>query len=210
MKLLWSVRVSLLTLLDGSYARNEVGKLMSRHLKGDPHAFRLLLEPVRGDLWGFLYNHIGGKQDAEDLFQEICLKVYRNLAKLQDPSKFRSWLFAIAMNSVRSFYRKRQLVAVDSPTLEALAPKDEPENPSPQKSLEVSQSMDHLRKCLAQLPERDRQILLLEVMGDLPQKEIASQFDLNLNTVKTVLRRARIKLARMMAEMEGNHEPRST
>ena len=210
MKLLWRVRVSLLTLLDGSYAENEVGKLMTRHLEGDPHAFRLLLEPVRSDLWGFLYNHLGERQDAEDLFQEICLKVHQNLASLQDPSKFRSWLFAIAMNSVRSFFRKRQLVVVDSPTLEVLAPKTEPENPSPQKRLEISQTMGHLRQCLANLPERDRQILLLEVMAELPQKDIADQFELNLNTVKTILRRARIKLARMMAEMEGTDAPRST
>lgn len=210
MKLLWSARVSLLTLLDGSYAGNEVGNLMTRHLEGDPHAFALLLEPVRGDLWGFLYNHLGGKQDAEDLFQDICLKVYRNLGKLQDPTKFRSWLFAIAMNAVRSFYRKRQMVLMDSPTLEVMAPDDEPENPTPEKLLEVSQSMSHMRQCLAQLPERDRKILLLEAMGELPQKEIADHCELNLNTVKTILRRARIKLARMMAEMEGTDEPRST
>lgn len=203
MKLLWKVGVSLSMLVGSKPAEpDETGDLMARHLGGDPHAFPQLMEPFKADLWGFLRNHVRGRQDAEDLFQEICLKVHRNISSLKDPQKFRSWLFSIALNAVRSFFRKRQLVAVDAPVLEALDQRHLAAGDHPEKALARSETMHHLRVCLQQLPERDRQVLLLEVMGDLPQKDIAEQLDLNLNTVKTILRRARIKLARMMVEME--------
>lgn len=202
MKLLLDLCVSLVnlaTFVGGS--KPEVSELMARHAQGDSEAFPQILEPFKSDLWGFLYNHIGERQDAEDLFQEICLKIYRNLSRLKDPTKLRSWIFSIALNTVRSFFRKRQLVAVDESVLVALEGAGG-HSEQPEKALLADEKMNHLRKALAQLPERDRKVLLLEVMGELPQKDIAEQLDLNLNTVKTILRRARIKLARMMVEKE--------
>lgn len=185
----------------GTTDEGEIGNLILRHVQGDPQAFTKLLDTLRADLWGFLRNHVRKREDAEDLFQEVCLKVYKNLASLNEPEKFRSWIFSIALNSVRSFFRKQKLVAVDEPVLQALD-SESLHADQPEKAMARSEELTLMRRCLAKLPERDRQILLLEVMGEIPQKEIADQFDLNLNTVKTILRRARIRLARMMVELE--------
>jgi RNA polymerase sigma factor (sigma-70 family) len=71
----------------------------------------------------------------------------------------------------------------------------------PQTTLERKQHLQRLKHCLLKLPERDREVLLLDAMADLPQQEIAARMDLNLNTVKTIIRRAKIKLARWMVEV---------
>ncbi len=151
------------------------------------------------DLWGYLLHHVANRSDAEDLFQEVNLKALEHLHTVREPERFRPWLFSIAMNSVRSFFRRRRPESLETHEEEGsfqLASTA----PTAQAQLEHAQQLQLLRTCLAKLPERDREILLLEVMAELPQKDIAHQLDLNLNTVKTLTRRAKIKLARLMAE----------
>ncbi len=175
--------------------------LMQAHLNGDASAFDRILETYKNDLWGYLVNHVRRRQDAEDLYQEINLKIFNKIGTLRDPGRFRSWVFSIAMNAVRSFYRQKQPISLDQESgevrLEALI------SPlaTPLGDLERDQQLNLLRQCILKLPERDREILLLDVMAEWPQQQIAEEMELNLNTVKTILRRARIKLARMMAEV---------
>lgn len=151
------------------------------------------------DLWGYLLYHVANRSDAEDLFQEVNLKALEHLHSVREPERFRPWLFSIAMNSVRSFFRRRRPESLDAREADG-APELVSSEATPQEALEREQQLLLLRACLAKLPERDREILLLEVMAELPQKDVAAQLDLNLNTLKTLTRRAKIKLARMMAE----------
>lgn len=151
------------------------------------------------DLWGYLLHHVANRSDAEDLFQEVNLKALEHLHSVREPERFRPWLFSIAMNSVRSFFRRRRPESLDAREEEGSLQLASAA-PSAQAQLEHDQQLRLLRSCLAKLPERDRDILLLEVMAELPQKDIAQQLDLNLNTLKTLTRRAKIKLARLMAE----------
>jgi len=174
----------------------EIISLMDAGRKGDREAYAQLLDRYKQDLWGYLVNHLRKREDAEDLYQEISLKVFGHLGELRDPARFRSWLFSIAVNAVRSFYRKKKPVLDDERlALEAANP-----DQTPLAVLERHERGKLLRRCLKQLAEREREVLLLDVMAELPQADIAQQLDLNLNTVKTILRRTRIKLARMMTE----------
>ena len=134
-----------------------------------------MLASSRGDLWGYLLNHVRNRSDAEDLFQEVNLKVIQNLTSLREASRFRSWMFSIAMNTVRSFFRKQkpeQTIFEETPeSLSDPAAK----SLSPLAQLEHQERVSQLRSCLQQLPERDREILLLDFIGELPQQEIADQ-----------------------------------
>ncbi len=172
--------------------------LIVAHKQGDPRAFEMLLEDFKGDLWGYLVNRVHGTHDAEDLYQEICMKVLKNMGTLREPSRFRSWLFAIAANAVRSFFRAKpnHVFEEERDALKLPSP-----NASADNNLVRKQQLVQLRRCIHALPERDREVLLLDVMAQLPQQDIAGKMDLNLNTVKTIIRRSKIKLARMMAEV---------
>lgn len=170
-----------------------------RQSGGKEEQFETLMAEVRDDLWGFLYNRVRNQSDAEDLFQEICLKAYSHMDQLRDPRKSRSWLFSVALNSVRSFFRKKRpqpLTEVEEANL--ITEQD------PVGNMHQEKRLHHLRECILNLPERDRDLILLDIMAEWGQAEIADKFGLNTNTVKTILRRARIKLARAMAE--GGYE----
>ena len=123
------------------------------------------------------------------------MKVTQSLHTLQDAERFRSWLFAIAFNTLRSHKRKDQLMS-DVADLEI-----ESKGPAPIDQVIAKARWRTLRHALHQLSERQRETLLLEAVGDLPQKEIAEMLGDNLNTVKTHIRRARIRLARQLAEV---------
>lgn len=179
-----------------------VESLLKAHTDGDPRAFPRLLDGVKNDLWGYLVNQVQMRQDAEDLYQEISLKAYKNLKRLRDPTKFRSWLFSIAVNSVRSFFRRKPMLSLETLGGEEAGSAREitQDKRDMVRDLELEEELYRLRHCIQDLPEREREILLLEVMAELPQKEIADRLGLNLNTVKTIIRRSKIKLARMMVE----------
>lgn len=91
---------------------------------------------------------------------------------------------------------------LDNPTSEqGVSPELRASDCNPEEQLAQRERLQHLKRFLTELPDRDREMLLMDAMSGLPQKEIAAMFDLNLNTVKTTIRRARIKLARRMAEV---------
>ena len=174
----------------------EIISLMEAGQNGDREAASRLLDRYKQDLWGYLVNHLPIREDAQDLYQEISLKVLGHLGEVRDPGRFRSWLFSIALNAVRSFYRKRRPILDE----ERIAREPDRGDNHPHAVLERRERLRLLRRCMALLGERDREVLLLDAMAELPQADIAKQLDLNLNTVKTILRRARIKLARLMTE----------
>lgn len=178
----------------------EIRALLEQHLAGDDDAWLKLIEPHRSDLWGYLVNHVPNRADAEDLYQDMNIKILKNLGKLQDPGSLRSWLFSIAMNSVRSFFRKKRAVPVPE-IHDHEKPVWSRETTGPLEDLQHNERLSLMRHCIKQLPERDRDVLLLDVMAEMPQQEIAEALGLNINTVKTITRRAKIKLARLMAEV---------
>ena len=176
-------------------------EMLLRARDGDRDAFGQVLETYRADLWGYLVNHVKSREEAEDLFQEICLKAMNHMHSLREPDRFRSWLFSIAMNAVRSSYRQKKNAPLSEDESAPAELERALKRPAADVEMVKKERLDMLRGCILKLPDRDREILLLDVMADLPQQEIADRMALNLNTVKTILRRARIKLARMMVEV---------
>lgn len=166
--------------------------------QGDPQAFEALVALIQRDLWNFLVNQRLQIADAEDLFQDILMKLYQKLNQLQQPQKFRSWLFAIALNELRARFRKQPMQSFEQLQDAGFMP--ESEQPDAQRDLASKQHLLALRRCLQALPERERSIFLLDRFAGLQQAELADLFELNLNTVKTILRRTRIQIVKAMQE----------
>lgn len=179
----------------------DMAALLEAHAAGDRTAFERIWQHYRDDLWAFLCNHVGRRADAEDLFQNIGIKVFRHLGSVRDTASVRSWLFAIALNAVRSYYRRRKAWQLEERD-EAPPTDREGSAPSPEEHVVQRERLALMQACLQKLPERDREVLLLGTMAELPGQVIAERLELNLNTVKTILRRTKIKLARLMVEAE--------
>ena len=83
--------------------------LISRARKGNVEAYNLLVSRWEKRVFNYLYRLVGNREDALDLSQDVFLKAYQALAKLEDPCKFSGWLFRIAHNEAYSLLRKNRL-----------------------------------------------------------------------------------------------------
>ena len=86
----------------------EDADLISRVRKGDIEAFNILVSRWEKRVFNYLLRLLGSPDDALDLSQEVLLKAYQNIRKLEDPARFGPWLFRIAHNESCSFFRRRR------------------------------------------------------------------------------------------------------
>jgi RNA polymerase sigma-70 factor (ECF subfamily) len=161
---------------------------------GQEVAVAVLVENFGPMLWNFFLHQCRNRELAEDHYQETWLRILQHLGQLQALDRFRSWAFSIAYNVLRARCRRTEPDGVDF--------LDELPHPAgdPADFAIASERRRALYSALGGLGELDRQILILDSLLGLPQQEIAEMFQENLNTVKTKLRRAKIRLARLLTE----------
>ncbi|MGL5831835.1 MAG: sigma-70 family RNA polymerase sigma factor [Waterburya sp.] len=167
----------------------------------DKAAFAELLKRYQSHLNRLFYHLAPDWQERADLAQEVWIRVYRNLHRLQEPAKFRGWLSRIATNLFYDELRKRKranpLLSLDAPRyiedgeMSWELPDDAP---SPSDDLATQEFYDHLRTAISQLPETFRTTIVLREIEGLPYEEIAEMTGVSLGTVKSRIARARLKL----------------
>ncbi len=166
--------------------RDAFAELMRRH---QPHIDRVL------------YHLAPDWHDRHDLAQEVWIRAFRHLRRLQEPVKFRSWLSRIATNLFYDELRKRkryqQPLSLDAPIqvrdseLEWELPCDAP---SPQDNLATQEFYEQLQQAVRDLPEAFRQTIILREIQGLAYEEIAEITGVSLGTVKSRIARARVRL----------------
>lgn len=178
-------------------------ELMIRFQAGNGHAFQLLFERYRGPVYNFVYRMLNHRQDAaEDLLQEIFVKVHRAGPRYEPRAKFSTWLFTIARNHCLNFIRSRgyrnaqQSVSMDTPAGEhnvhqqvAVGAGDQP-----RREVEMRELKDTLEGCIAALSEPNKTVFLLHAVEGLRHREIARILETNEVTVRAQYRRARLAL----------------
>jgi RNA polymerase sigma-70 factor, ECF subfamily len=150
----------------------------------------LLIESLWGEysarLNHFLRGRVSDPAEAEDLLQEVFIRVHQHLCCLPGPEKMDSWLYQIARNLVIDHYRRRKDWA-EIP--ESLPAEDEIVEEDPQEELALS-----LREMVDRLPEPYRQALILTEYEGLNQKELAERLGISFSGAKSRVQRARQKL----------------
>lgn len=167
----------------------------------DRAAFTELLRRYQSHVERIIYHLAPDWEDRADLVQEVWIRVYRNIHKLQDASKFRGWLSRIATNLFYDELRKRKRhqppLSLDAPlkTQEGemnweLATSDA----SPDDRLRTDEFYAQLRRAIANLPEAFRTTIVLREIEGLSYEEIAHITGVSLGTVKSRIARARQRL----------------
>jgi RNA polymerase sigma-70 factor (ECF subfamily) len=175
-------------------------RLMLRVRDDDPAAFAELVERFQHRLVGVMHHLVGNPDEAEDLAQEVFLRVYRTRKKYRPKAKFSTWLFTIANNLALNALRDRQrrpvlpLEVRESGTLgpcpSAAAARDEP----PAHNLQQQELTDIIRQALDGLNERQRVAIVLNKFEDMNYAEIGEVMGLSTKAVKSLLSRARTAL----------------
>ncbi len=169
--------------------------------KPDRVAFAELLNRYQSHVDRILYHLAPDWQDRADLAQEVWIRVYRNIKRLNEPVKFRGWLSRSATNLFYDELRKRKRVShpisldaprrVDDGEIEWDIVSD---YPSPDDNLATREFYERLKVAIADLPEAFRTTIILREIEGLAYEEIAEMTGVSLGTVKSRIARARGKL----------------
>jgi RNA polymerase sigma-70 factor (ECF subfamily) len=193
-------------------ARTDV-QLMLDAKAGDEQSFALLLHRYRTPLVNFLYRMVRNREQAEDLAQEVFIRVYRARADYVPSAKFTTWLFRIAtnlaLNSVRDNRHQRMEVSLDAPvTVDAEDGDERPidvaeKNPNIEEHLVAEVERDLIRHSIDKLPEKQRAAVLLHKYQELDYGEISKILECSESALKSLLFRAyetlRVELAPLVA-----------
>lgn len=170
--------------------------LVLRAQAGDEAAFGELMQRFGDATLRYLRGLVG--DDAEDLFQDTWLAVYRQLATLHDPSAFPVWLFRTArhraFNWLRRHRRERELLA-DVP-LDALAADDASDETLPAPLQDIDSA--RIDAAMREMPPPQREVLILRYRDDLSYAQIAQVTAVPIGTVRARLHYAKKRLAQLL------------
>lgn len=180
-------------------------ELIAKYQAGNENALALLIQRHKRRIFSTIYLIVKDKCIAEDIFQETFIKVIQTIRseKYAEEGKILPWAIRIARNMAIDHFRKAQR----SPTIINSEGNDvfqfitiAEENREEQ--MQRVQTRNTLRKLIAELPEEQREVLILRHYGDLSFKEIAEQTNVSINTALGRMRYALQNLRRMILEKE--------
>ena len=162
---------------------------MARIKQGDTDALRLLIEAHQHRVIGTVAKMLGDDADAEDISQQVFIRVWKSAARYEPTAKFTTWIYTVAHNRLVDHWRKRGL------TLVALEGDDvASSSPDPADQAQARESLARFAAALDALPALQREAFLLHEESELSIAEIAQATGANEETAKSRLRYATAKL----------------
>lgn len=190
-------------------------ELIQRFLSGDERAFDGLVLRHHAFVVRMARRYVGDASGADDVAQEVFLRLYRHADQFREPNNFRGWLATItsrlALNELRTRRRKRwvprstldgnELLADWTPG-HAAATEDDPGE-----AVLRGERIEMVREALARLPHRQRVALTLQRFEGWGLEDIGATLELSVPAVKSLLHRARGRLAELLGEFIGQENP---
>ncbi len=160
-------------------------RLTTRICKGDKKAFGELYERYLDDIYRYVYYRVSNHQDAEDLTEQIFLKVWEGISGYRGQVPFKAWIYRIAHNAIIDHYRTRkealplteQIILVDN-------------TPDLEKRLVTKENAEQLVNIMSQLSPLHQHVLTLRFINGLSMKEVAQILDRNIGAVRVLQHRA--------------------
>ena len=177
--------------------------LMRRVGTGDTEAFRELIEAHQLRVIGTVAKMLGDDTDAEDIAQQVFLRIWKSANRYQPTAKFTTWLFKITRNLVFNELRRRK--RHPAIRLEQHEEEKHHETPdaaavSPASSMLDAELQEAIRAAIEELPETQRMAIVLRRYEEMPYEEIAEVLKLSVPAVKSILFRARTELREKLAK----------
>ncbi|HNQ22805.1 MAG TPA: sigma-70 family RNA polymerase sigma factor [Phycisphaerae bacterium] len=188
----------------------DLPSMIRRAQRLEPEAFEWLVDAYSARLYGFLWRLTGNRAEAEDLVQEVFVRVVRAIGGYQEDGRFDAWLFRIAANlardRIRRLHRGREAAFVDEEEGEEPVEVSreraatEVVHADPSAALELGEDMERLERALTTLPSAERQVILLRHYGNMSFAEVAEAMGTPLGTA---LARAHRGLRKLRSVMES-------
>jgi len=194
-----------LPVIPPSEAPREIEAIIQRCLQGDELAWNTIVQQYRRKVFNVAYKFVGRHEEAEDLTQDIFIKIFKSLGTFDRRANFQTWLISVSRNLCIDHYRsvrqERQAIdhQIDPNELSPVA-----HEPGPIAAIEQQDRVLLLREALGALPESLRKAVLMRDIQELTYQEIADKLHLPEGTVKSRINRGRTELARQIRKLRGD------
>jgi RNA polymerase sigma-70 factor, ECF subfamily len=186
-------------------ASETIETLIQRCLAGDQLAWEAIVRQYRRKVFNVAYKFVGRHDEAEDLTQDIFLKVFKSLDTFDRRANFQTWLISVSRNlcidHYRSVRKERETIDRDVDSTEVTPPSVG--TPSQIAALEQRDRVELLRQAMAALPATLRTAVLMRDIQECSYHEIARTLKLPEGTVKSRINRGRTELARQIKKLRG-------
>ena len=173
---------------------SEVTLLVHKARTGNRFAFNQLIHIFQNDVFKMVFYRTRSHMDAEDLTQDIFLQAFKNLSKLKSIEKFKSWLFSIAINRIRDFYRKKKFRDMFSSELkseeEMNVREEHTHHPDVLDDIYKKDFWRKIESILKKLSTMEKEVFTLRFLDNLNINEISGVLGKSESTIKTHLYRA--------------------
>ena len=177
--------------------------LIDKLLEQNDHAFSILIEKYQKLVYATVFRLVRNQADAEDIFQEVFIEVYRSVSYLRNENDLSGWLFRISYNKSISFLRKKnpakatgQLAPGEMTVLMAYTRLVDKETPACK--LEQREANQILFTAIDRLPEMQKKVLLMHKFEDYSHKEICEKLDISIASVESLIYRAKTSLRKSL------------
>ncbi len=175
-------------------------RLVERCLQGDDAAWETVAGSYGKRIYNLSYRYTNRKDEAEDLTQEILIRVYQNLRSYRsEAGSFQNWILRVARNLIIDHYRqiRRYPQTGGSEELETMNIKDD-RIPNPQRAAEQVEAAQFLQDGLSALPPELKEAIILRDLEGMAYHDIADLLNVPEGTVKSRINRGRIELAKLL------------
>jgi RNA polymerase sigma-70 factor (ECF subfamily) len=181
-------------------------ELMLRVREGDSTCFALLLERHRAPVIHFLYRMVQNQPVAEELAQEVFLRVYRSRATYEPTAKFTTWLFRIAthlaLNAIRDTRNEKGQESLDAEAYDGGAARQFADRqPTVEQEMVYHARLDEVRRAIQTLPDKQRAAVLMHKYDEMEYSQIAVVLSCSESAVKSLLFRAYETLRARLAHL---------
>lgn len=193
---------------------------MARVARDEPGAFAELVSAYQNRVVGILYHMVGNSEDAEDLAQEVFLRVFRNRTRYRPTARFSTWIFTIANNLALNWHRDRKRRPRSAPAPAESAGVSQapwegmlaaPSGAMPSRIFAKGELAAIIREAVARLPAEQRMAIMLNKFEDMNYKQISEVMGRSEMAIKSLLSRGRANLRDMLAPyLESGVDPGAT
>jgi len=179
-------------------------ELAALAMKGDKEALESLISRYLGQIYGLAYRYVKNQAEAEDIAQEVFIKVWRNLKKFDQTKLFRPWLYKVAINTCLDFLKKKpDLPFSNFDTAEGfnwLEQNLADQSPSLGEVVDNSILNNELSDSIHKLTPKYAEVVILHHDKGLNFRQISELTKESLNTVKSRYRRALVQLRELLSK----------
>ncbi len=172
-------------------------KLIINLYKGDTFSFDEIYKQYYNKVYSFSHKHLQNQQDAEEVVQEVFIKLWNTRGKLKKIKNLNAWLFTVTFNQIRKIFRN---MAIEKNNLNIAAISSLFEDSSVISEVEFNDLMEKAEGIIERLPRRQKTVLLLSVRDGLSSTEISRKLSINKRTVENHLYSGRAFLRRVFKE----------